>query len=414
MKERRELVFITDSFPYGSGEGFAVQELQQLSREYRVSVVPRFVGQGDARALPEGVRLCNVARPMTAMEKIRHTLGFFLSPVGRREWMAILSGGEKRRIRWKESLRHYVAAEHFWAELKENALVNPASEQIFYSFWYSPAALGLSLHRREMPCGRVVVRIHGYDLYNERTLGGRQPFKPAADEGIDRVVFCCDYGKQYYLRSFGAGDSSEYAVIPLGSRTPEGMCWQEKGKALSLLSCSGAVPVKRLERVIEGLAALPGVRVDWTHVGGGPLLETLRAQAQEMLGGKDHISWHFTGHVDHEQVHRIFSERSWDCFINVSASEGSPISIQEALSYGIPVVATAVGGSPELLENTGNRLLTENPDGPEIANALCAMDALTDEQRTALRKANRRRWEERYCAEVNSQRLSRMMEELYE
>ncbi|NJK95527.1 MAG: glycosyltransferase [Bacteroidales bacterium] len=52
-------------------------------------------------------------------------------------------------------------------------------------------------------------------------------------------------------------------------------------------------------------------------------------------------------------------------FLNTSLSEGVPVSVMEALSFGLPVIATDVGGTGELINDEVGMLIN-----PEISPAL--------------------------------------------
>jgi len=56
----------------------------------------------------------------------------------------------------------------------------------------------------------------------------------------------------------------------------------------------------------------------------------------------------------------------------VSETEGAPLAIMEALSGGIPVLATAVGGSPELVDGDVGTLLPVSLTAQELAGAIRA------------------------------------------
>ena len=89
-----------------------------------------------------------------------------------------------------------------------------------------------------------------------------------------------------------------------------------------------------------------------------------------------------------------------DVLVNVSASEGIPVSIMEAQSCSIPVVATAVGGVPEIVTEQNGRLLGENPTPSEIAESLAGL--LEDrELRMKKRRASRQMWSDKYNADRN-------------
>jgi glycosyltransferase involved in cell wall biosynthesis len=75
----------------------------------------------------------------------------------------------------------------------------------------------------------------------------------------------------------------------------------------------------------------------------------------------------FEGSVHPSAVLNILVSRAFDLFVNVSETEGVPVSIMEALSAGIPVLATAVGGTPEIVDDTVGRLIDVNTDEKRLA-----------------------------------------------
>jgi glycosyltransferase involved in cell wall biosynthesis len=110
------------------------------------------------------------------------------------------------------------------------------------------------------------------------------------------------------------------------------------------------------------------VQVLWTHMGDGPVLSELVAMAEQVLSSNFRIR--FTGGLANAQVMDFYREHPVDVFVNVSASEGLPVSIMEAQSFGIPIVATAVGGIPEIVTEQNGHLLPPNPSLGEIAAGL--------------------------------------------
>ena len=62
--------------------------------------------------------------------------------------------------------------------------------------------------------------------------------------------------------------------------------------------------------------------------------------------------------------------RGFDVFVQASDSEGSPYSLLEAMASGIPVVATAVGGTPALVRDGVDGLLVEPSDARALARAI--------------------------------------------
>src|SRR3989344_1888019 len=86
-------------------------------------------------------------------------------------------------------------------------------------------------------------------------------------------------------------------------------------------------------------------------VGSGPLEKTLRDQVKELKLGERVI---FTG--ERKDVKNCFAAS--DVFVLSSLWEGVPNAMLEALASGLPVVATSVGGVPEIVKDSHNGLLT--------------------------------------------------------
>lgn len=164
-------------------------------------------------------------------------------------------------------------------------------------------------------------------------------------------------------------------------------------------------PVKRLGDLLDAVALLaerhPAARV--VLVGpfsGGPVIEgcrrTLRERA-DLLGIGERVI--MTG--ARTDVPRILAELSVS--VLPSASEGLSNALLESMAAGVPVVATAVGGTPEVVEDGMCGLLVPPADAASLAAAIgCLLDS--PQLAAALGEAGRRRVEEHFG-------LDRMVEE---
>lgn len=109
-------------------------------------------------------------------------------------------------------------------------------------------------------------------------------------------------------------------------------------------------------------------------IGDGPLRALLEARAEELdISG----SVFFVGARD--DVPSLL--KALDIFVLASTSEGSPNAVLEAMAARLPVVATAVGGVPEMLMDGGSGILVPPKDPRAIASALSEL--LDDRARAA-------------------------------
>ena len=116
-----------------------------------------------------------------------------------------------------------------------------------------------------------------------------------------------------------------------------------------------------LDQVAPLAADFPALQL--VLVGDGPLRDELRAQARA-LGIDARV--HFTGARD--DVGRLLP--ALDAFVLPSRTEGLSIALLEACAAGLPVVASAVGGNPEIIEDGRTGLLFPSEDGAALEAAL--------------------------------------------
>lgn len=126
-------------------------------------------------------------------------------------------------------------------------------------------------------------------------------------------------------------------------------------------------------------------------LGEGELEAGLRAKAQGLGIARQVVFAGFRGDLD-----RLIP--CFDVFCLSSHTEGLGTSLLDAMAFGRPIVATAVGGIPEAVENGKNGWLVPARDATALAQALVRL--LGDERLgTEMGRAGRRIYEERFTAE---------------
>ncbi len=134
--------------------------------------------------------------------------------------------------------------------------------------------------------------------------------------------------------------------------------------------------VKNQKLLIDTLAWLRRQGETWRLrlVGQGPHRASLKEQARR-LGVDDVVE--FTGEIAHgDSLWRHFDEA--DVFALSSLSEGTPKVVLEAMARGLPVVATAVSGVPDMVPDGERGLLVHQPD---VASMAAALRRMRDDER---------------------------------
>ena len=141
------------------------------------------------------------------------------------------------------------------------------------------------------------------------------------------------------------GVEGELLEYPSNNRTAE---IHTEATAPTIITSRRLVKEKGIDILLEAVKALKddGFLVKCVVVGTGPELYPL-AQLSEELGIQSQVT--FTGLIKDEQLKRLIS--SADCCVIPSRREGTPVALFECMALGKPVVATRVGGIPDVLPN---------------------------------------------------------------
>ncbi len=375
-----DMYLITQDFPYGPIEdSFVKPEYPYLRERFHVSVIAaelsvpeESVSEGAVHE--QGIEACMISRRQGIRDKLFSLMRFLCERDCYTEIAAIIKSRQKIWQRIYRALMFGAAAETFYRRLKKKISLTKETRALFYFYWFDYKCFGLTMHRHKFPHIKIIARTHGYELYDERELYGKQFFKPQTDAGLERLIFAAQYAKSYYLKKYRRQDDEKYPVYRLGVSdrrvTVEDRKKAQNGQELLLVSCSGANQMKRIHLIIEGLAGVKDAAVCWVHMGDGKELDALRSLAEDKLADKPNIRYEFTGSLPNADVVAYYQKHYVGCFITTTQTEGgSPVSVQEALSFGVPVIAVAVGELAQMVQGNGI-LLSENPSGEEISRAI--------------------------------------------
>jgi glycosyltransferase involved in cell wall biosynthesis len=172
----------------------------------------------------------------------------------------------------------------------------------------------------------------------------------------DRIIVLSSAQKEDICRKFKIADDDKVRIIPLGFDLSPFSCIKgSHGRSIDAYSPNGPLrvgivgrlaPVKDHVMLIEAIAVLKAMnrlkRFQFVIVGDGQLKAKLVRQVQELgLGGAvQFLGWQ-------EEMASIYE--GLDAVVLTSRNEGTPVALIEAMASSRPVVATAVGGVPDLL-----------------------------------------------------------------
>ena len=397
----KKLYIITSGYPYLAKEKpFLLTELHYLKERYDVTLFTRARGEIDPE-LPEGVNAVQLGNKTGKFRAALYCLKAFFTPAFYKELRNIRKTKSHIKEKIKNCLIHFIIAAQFNDQLRREFKMQ-GTPDIVYSYWGSASLTGMALFRKKREKWRLIARCHNYDLFEERAPFCYHPFKHQVDTKTDAMFLVCQGGYDYYLHHWSRSTPPICHIGKLGSSNSYGLQPYTSSTTLRIVSCSLLVPVKRVEMLIDSLSLIDNMEINWTHYGNGKLEDSLKNMAQTKLGAKNNISYNFAGYVDNTQLKKIYSQKTFDVFITVSEYEGLPVSVMEAISFGIPVIATAAVGMDEIVGNDNGILLPVQSTAQDICDAITAFASLSEEERLSLRQASRKKWEDDFCAEDNA------------
>lgn len=368
----KHIVIGTGAFPFHPGEQFLEDEIEywsDLGKNVRVRLMPA-AAEGTPRAIPDDIRLeLRAANTKKWMKIFASLLSLDLKSVPS-EILLILKSGEKIPSRCA-ALGLSILRVGFYRSVLKRIIKDSSSISLFYSYWNSEMAYAAT-SLKGSGVSKVISRAHGNDLYEERRKSTYLPLKRYYAQRMDKVFVLADSARDYFERTYNVGREI-VSVTPLGVPLKELTPRVPVDHVFSIVSVSYCVPVKRVEKIILAVKHLApnckSKKIRWTHIGSGPLLNRLKSMAEVELGEIKNIEHQFLGNKDNSFVKDFYYQNDVTCFLNVSDSEGMPVSIMEAMAAGVPVVAPNVGGISELLDSESGLLLSKDPS-PELIGAV--------------------------------------------
>lgn len=395
----KQLFLFTASYPFGNTESFLEDEIHYLSSSFeKVIIVPLIGANIQTREVPDN---CVVYSPIVKSKLSQYTKGLFslrALPVFIEDFFSKKVYRNTRRLKtW--FIAYILSSNILKATHVREIFKKINSNDICYFYWGKGANVLSFFYKGK---AKFVSRFHGeWDLWEE-TSGGYGPIRDKIANSLDRIVLISQKGKLYFDNKYPGHNT---IVCRLGSKD-YGIKRLKSEDKIHVVSCSTVYPLKRVPLIYESVKELAndGYHVCWTHLGGGPNFEELKDLIERRT--IPNLECTLIGNVSHNRVMDFYCKNSCDVFINMSTNEGVPVSIMEAISFDIPIVATNVGGTSEVVTSETGVLVGKNPLPTEVANAIKSI--LNNLEHYAPRSF----WLKYYNADINYANFSKLLAEL--
>ena len=380
MSQAPRVAYIVSRFPSVS-ETFVLYEMIELSRLGATIELFPLVRQHLDVAHSESASWCDAAHWDAALDSYR--------PKALLKWTVTILAAQlywlvRAPLRWLRTWFGVIRANAHSAKFLPRAIVATLQAASFaremrnlgvdhiHAHWATHSATAAFV-AHELAGIPFSFTAHANDIYVDQTM------LEDKIEAAEFLVTISEYNREFLRGLYGDVVGDNVVVIHCGvdpdvfaasssrSDVPD-------GDDASVVVCVGRLTAKKGQSVlIDALAELGrrGCELACVLVGDGEDRPRLEAKAHDLgLGAKVE----FAGRLGRDQV--ALRLGSCDVFVMPSviddsgAMEGIPVALMEAMAAGVPVVASAVSGIPELVEDDKNGLLVPAGDAGALADAI--------------------------------------------
>ena len=400
-KKNKSICLFTSSFPFGDHETYLISEVRVLSEVFeRVFIFPMHAS-GSPRKTPNNVKI-------EIFDNCYSSNRFFLLKNNFGEIITelfieiILNGGWKRSF--IKQLDYLLKYNYLANELVNFIDKNKNLDFYFYSYWLDEWATTLAISKKRKIISNYISRAHGFDIYNFRKNNMTFPFRLLQLKTVSSVYCVSENGKNYLLNNTHKKYKSKIKLSYLGTDDFGPGKIKSNSSCKLIVSVSNAYPIKRLNLILDSLL-LCSSNIKWVHIGDGPQIKVLKDRFKLI---SENIKIEFHGQKQNHEVIDFLSRNYIDAFVNVSISEGLPVSIMEAISFGIPVIATDVGGVKEIVNEVTGILKKTDIKKAQLSNILDGINTTYDLLPND-RKGIRNFWVENFNLKKNYYEFCKML-----
>jgi glycosyltransferase involved in cell wall biosynthesis len=345
-----KLFIFTKHYPYGNLENYLHEEILFFSQRFdSIVLVPTelFEVPSEHRQLPKNAIILNINN-----ESKSHRVNLNLF----KKLVILMSEfyNEKDKIRFIREFKRYLAIlnhQFMLTDFFSKYLSDFDSKNYFYSYWLHNSSIMLGVMKQKGVIKSFISRAHSIDLFHNDW-----PF--AYEKGVEVLPF------QYFkVKTSSAIHSiSESGILYLRKKFPQFkdkfhlsylgiknqyVSTNKDENIFRIVSCSNISKNKRVDKIAEVVSKL-SFNCHWIHFGSGDEFESVKKITNSF---QKNITFSLPGLTKNVDIINFYKFNYVDLFINLSLIEGIPVSIMEAISFGIPIIATGVNGNKEIVND---------------------------------------------------------------
>lgn len=368
----KKIFLFTNSFPFSKvGEAFIETELLVASElDVEISLVPLY-SSTFKKEIPDNINIIYELSNYSLLRKIIVLFKMIINPL----FFGLFIHDKKIYRKWKN---WYFAIKYLYgAFLIKDFLISNINlipiNSILYSFWLNHTALGFALANEcnsHFKTCKLYSRAHRFDLYGD-DVGIFIPYREKTLDNLSKVysgsIDGVKYLKEKYPKNSQKIESSRLGVLPICTNYR-----YVKKVDLSLISCSNVIPLKRVCLMFKSIKQFcienSDLNVNWIHIGDGSELSQLKYLVRNEQ--VENLNANLLGVMSVNEIVKLFEENVFDAFINISLTEGLPVTLMMAISAGVPLIATDAGGNREITTKESGCLLPIYFSQNEFSSAL--------------------------------------------
>ncbi|MFZ4785382.1 MAG: glycosyltransferase [Flavobacteriales bacterium] len=380
----KNICVLTKTYPFGVLESYLNNEIPILSAQFDhvfIYAVDDYKGEQLNPIIAQypnvHILLLNKKIPVFGfLHKVKRTLW------SRWQWLVEMVKGRDGKNHWinRSLCFSYMGICYDKAHTLSDALKQQGVDQIlFYNYWLHRGSIISSVVKNKLMKGSVVVsRAHSSDLYHrdwntyiQEKKAPFMPFERFKVKNSDFIFPISNHGRKHLERVFQL-DESKQKVARLGVIDQGALAPIPTEELFTLVTCSWVTENKRVIHIPEILSKLSDLHVRWIHLGpyegeeGQRLIDEIQRR-----GLQDKIE--LTGHLPNGAIFDFYRNQPVGVILNLSKAEGIPVSLMEAISFGIPGIVTRTIGNPEIIDDSCGKVIDLDFSTQEVADAIREM-----------------------------------------